>query len=207
MSPGSALESVLADAIMELANGALALDPATPSRLAALDGQRLRFDVVLPPPLDTRTLTVEIREGRLHRSVAGAATPQVVVAGSPPALLAWLIGVDTGSAGAVRIDGDSALLAELRTLAGRFRPDPGIPLERVLGRQAARDLLGAAGLVGAALRSALEASLDTARRGAGAAWAGRRQVDGFLERVDELRLRIDRLAARVSEQERLRAGP
>jgi ubiquinone biosynthesis protein UbiJ len=204
---GSSLEAVLADGIMELANGALALDPVTPSRLTGLDGQRFRLDVVLPPPFGTRSLTVEIRDGRLHRSVDGAAMPQVIVAGSPPALVAWLFGADTGNADAVRIYGDSALLAQLRVLASHFRPDPGMPLERVLGRDAARDLLGAAEVAGAALRSVLQGGLDSARRAPGPAWAGRSEVDRFLDRIDELRLRIDRLDARVSEQERRGTAP
>lgn len=206
-APGGALEAALTDAILELANGALALDPATPARLAALDGRRIRLDAELPPPLGVRSALIEVHDGRVLRARDGAQPPHVIVTGTPLALGAWLAGTEDGVAGSVRIDGDSALLAELRALLGRYRPDAAGPLERVIGRDAARRLLGSAELAAAAARSVLEGGLDEARRRAGRTFATRPELDAFLDRLDELRLRVDRLAARVSEQERRETSP
>jgi ubiquinone biosynthesis protein UbiJ len=206
-APGGALEAALTDAMLDLANGALALDPATPARLAVLGGRRIRLDVELPPPLGVRSALIEVRDGRLLRARDNAPPPHVIVTGTPLALGAWLAGAEGGMAGSVRIDGDGALLAELRGLLGHYRPDPGGPLERVIGRDATRRLLGAAEMAAAAARTAMEGGLDEARRRARRTLATRRELHAFLDRLDELGLRVDRLSARVSEQERRETPP
>jgi ubiquinone biosynthesis accessory factor UbiJ len=201
---GSALAAVLGDAVTGLIDRSLDLDPATRARLTSLDGQRIRIDPKLP--LEAPTFDIEIRGGHLHRAAHRDAAPQAIVSGSPVAIAAWLAGVESAAAG-VRIDGDSAVVAEFGALLRGFRPDPGLPLERLLGRELTRDLLGTAELALGALRSAVAGGADAVRHGAGSALAERRQLDGFLDRLDDLRLRVDRLAARVADQESRRTAP
>jgi ubiquinone biosynthesis protein UbiJ len=202
-----AFAAVLADALTDLANRGLGLDPATAARLAALEGRRLRLEAELPGPLGSQSVTLEIRDGGLHRPRHDDVPPNVIVRGRPPALLAWLGGVDAGAAGQIHIDGDSAVLAELRSALLGFRPDAEAPLAGLLGPDLARDLLGGAELAMATLRSALQGGTNAMRHSAGASLADHRQLDVLLDRLDDLRLRVDRLGARVAEQESRRKLP
>lgn len=200
------LDSMLADALADLANASVDLDPATRARLTALQGARLQLDVVLPGPLPDRSLALTVDAGRLRFHAAAVDRPQVILRGTPLGLLGWVLR-PTDAASGLTIDGDVTLLQEFATLLRAFRPDLTVPLARVLGPRAASGLLGAAELAAGALTSALEGAGSSIRQGAAASFVDRAALERFLDELDELRLRTDRLAARVAAEEQRRQSP
>jgi ubiquinone biosynthesis protein UbiJ len=214
-SPRSGLDSVLADALAELANRSLDLDPASRARLTALEGRQLQITVELPPSLRPRDFALVVSAGRLRFLPHAPERPNVILRGSPPDLAGALFGgMAGGMAGGERgpgsrlqIDGDGSVLTELNAALRAFRPDLGSPLSRVLGAEFAQAALGTVELAIAALRSAFEGAGHAAREGAARTFVDRPQAERFLDGLDELRLRIDRLAARVQAQEQRRTPP
>lgn len=208
------LDSVLADTLAELANKGLDLDPVSRARLGALEGSRLQITVEMPAPLTGRDLGLTVLAERLRFFPHAPEAPHAVIRGTPAALAAWALGGAADSARpSVRsderlfIDGDVALVQELGELLRGYRPDLGGPLERLLGPDLAGTALGTLELAGAALRSALEGVGHTVREGGARVFAGRAGAERFLDDLDDLRLRIDRLAARVTAEERRRTTP
>lgn len=202
----SGLDSVFADVLADLANRSLDLDPASRARLAALDGRRVQLSAALPPPFGRRDFTLQVSGGRLRLLPHAAVDPHVIVRGSVPDLLAWLLGGENAARGRLDIDGDSTVLAELRAALKAFRPELGEPLRRLLGDELTQSALGAAELALATLRSAFEGVQQSVRDGAAHAFVDRRECERFLDELDELRLRVDRLAARVQTEEQRRAA-
>ena len=195
------LDSVLADALAELANSSLDLDPASRARLSGLEGRRVQISTDLAP-LGRRDFSLAVQLGRLRFFPhAPEQEPNVIVRGSPPDLVAWLIAGENGARARLTIEGDTTVLAELRAALAAFRPDFGTPLSRVLGPDLAQAALGTAELALAALRSAFEGAGETFRHGTARTFVDRAQADRFLDELDDLRLRVDRLAARVSAEE------
>lgn len=203
MSAGG-LDAVLADALADLANRSLDLDPANRARLAGLEGRRIQITTLLPPPAGERHLALSVSAGRLRFFPHAAEAPNVIVRGSPPDLAAWLLGNENTAGSRLTIDGDSTVLAELRAAILAFRPDFGRPLSRILGPDFAQAALGTAELAMATLRSAFEGVGHNLRKGASEAFVDRQQADRFLDQMHDLRLRVDRLAARVQAQEQAR---
>ncbi len=208
------LDSVLADTLAELANKGLDLDPVSRARLGALEGRRLQITVEMPPPLAARDLGLTVLAERLRFFPHAPEAPHAVIRGTPAALAAWALGGARDSARpSVRsderlfIDGDVALVQELGELLRGYRPDLGDPLERLLGPDLAGTALGTLELAGAALRSALEGVGHTVREGGARVFVDRAGAERFLDDLDDLRLRIDRLAARVTAEERRRTTP
>lgn len=195
------LDSMLADVLADLANRSLDLDPASRARLSSLEGRQVQISMSLPPPLGRRDFTLSVQGGRLRFFPHAAAAPHVIVRGSPADLGTWLFGGENAARARLEIDGDSTVLGELRAALQAFRPDFADPLGRVLGREVAQTALGAAELALATLRSAFEGASQAMRDGASRAFVDRRQAGQFLDELDELRLRIDRLAARVQAEE------
>lgn len=197
-------EAVLADLLADLANAGLELDPATQARLAALEGRSLQISTRLAP-LGERDLTLRVSGGRLRLHPHAVDAPHVIVRGDPSTLLAWLTGAD--EPGGLRIDGDSTVLGEFTAVLRTFRPDLGGPLARLLGPHAARDALGTAELALAGLRSAFQGARNSVRDGAGRTFLDRAGLDRLLDELDDLRLRADRLGARVTAEEQRRNAP
>jgi len=205
-------EAVFADLLAELANRSLALDPASRARLEGLEGSRVQITADLP--FGPRDLTLTVAAGRLRCFARADAAPHAVVRGRPQDLAAWLLGSAgaSGSAGAgdsqgVSIDGDTTLLGQLTGVLRDYRPDLEQPLARVLGAEAARTALGTAELALASLRSALQGVGRTARAGAAETFVDRRQAARLLDELDDLRMRVDRLGARVAAEEQRRNAP
>lgn len=198
-------DAVLADALAELANLSLNLDPASRARLAALNGRRVQLTAEFPPPLGTREFTLLIQSGRLRLFTHAQDAPNVIVRGSPTDLVSAIAG---GSDRArLTIDGDATVLHELTAALRGFRPDLAGPLSQALGAEAARAALGTAELALAGLRSLLEGAGNTVRDGAKQTFVDRAQAERLLDDLDDLRLRIDRLGARVAAQEQRKAAP
>lgn len=203
---GAGLDAVLADGLAELVNAALSLDPTSLARLSGLEGRRAQISAELPEPLGQRHLGVTIEAGRLRLFSRQIDEPNVIIRGSPADLSAWLFGRDTGAGSGLVIDGDPTVAQELTGLFGAFRPDLAGPLERLLGRDAADSVLGSAELAFATLRSTLEGVGQAVRQGSGQAFVDRSLARRYFDELDDLRLRIDRLTARVEAEERRRAA-
>jgi ubiquinone biosynthesis protein UbiJ len=190
---GRALESAL--------NHALSLDPDTQRKLAALDGRSVQLHLRGPE----LALAVTVAEGRL-RVGPPRNDSQLRVAATPGSLLAMALRRDEEGAapGRVEIAGDADLARRLEKLAAKFAPDFEEAFARTFG-----DVLGVP------LARAVRAALAHARDGAAhlsedaADWlrdearlaVPRGEVDDFLDGVDALRERSERLEARLARLE------
>ena len=186
---GRALETAL--------NHALSLDPDTQQRLAALNGRSVQLHLRGPEI----ALAVTVEEARL---IVGPPQEdsQLKVAATPGSLLAMLFRRDDDgiAPGKVEFAGDAELARRLEKLAGKFAPDfeeafahsfgdvLGVPLARAMrkGLAHARETAG----------HLTEDTADWLRDEARVAMAPG-EVEGFLDGVDEVRERSERLEARV----------
>lgn len=186
---GRALESAL--------NHTLSLDPDTQQKLAALNGRRVQLHLRGPEI----ALAVTVTDGRLQVGPPDEAS-QLKVAATPGSLLAMMFRRDEDgiAPGKVEIAGDAELARRLEKLAGKFAPDFEEAFARTFG-----DVLGVP--LGKAVRKGLmharetathltEDSADWLRDEARVALAPG-EVETFLDGVDTLRERSERLDSRV----------
>jgi ubiquinone biosynthesis accessory factor UbiJ len=194
---GRALETAL--------NHALSLDPDTQAKLAALEGRSVHMHlrgVEL-------ALAVTVEQQRLKVGPAPEAS-DLRVAATPGSLLSMLLrrGGDMAP-GKVEIAGDAELARRLEKLASGFAPDFEEAFARTFG-----DVLGVP--LAKAVRSGLTHARETATHLSqdGAAWLRDEarmalapgEVEGFLDDVDALRERTERLEARLARLERQRGS-
>jgi ubiquinone biosynthesis protein UbiJ len=186
---GRALESAL--------NHTLSLDPDTQQRLAALDGRSVQLHLRGPE------LALAIRvDGAALKVGPPQDDSQLKVAATPGSLLAMLFRRDDDgiAPGKVEIAGDAELARRLEKLASKFAPDFEEAFARSFG-----DVLGVP--LAKAVRKGLLHARETAshltddtadwlRDEARVAMAPG-EVEGFLDGVDQLRERSERLQARV----------
>ncbi len=182
-------------------NQVLGLDPDTRTALAALDGRALTIDF----RGSGRAMRLAVQGERLVIGPAFAADSDLRVAATPGSLLGLaasrLLGDHEATLpGKIEIAGDAELARRVERLVTRFEPDVDEAFARVFG-----DVVGFQ--VARALRHALafthKSASALARDGADYLVEERRdlvaraEMDQFLDEVDELRERGDRLAARV----------
>lgn len=186
---GRALETAL--------NHTLSLDPDTQQRLASLNGRRVQLHLRGPE----LALAVTVEHARLKVGPPQEDS-QLKVAATPGSLLAMMFRRDDDgiAPGKVEIAGDAELARRLEKLASRFAPDFEEAFARSFG-----DVLGVP------LAKAVRAGLAHARESAahltedGADWLRDEarvalapgEVEGFLDGVDDLRERSERLESRV----------
>lgn len=186
---GRALETAL--------NHTLSLDPDTQQKLAALNGRRVQLHLRGPEI----ALAVTVENGRLK-----VGPPQedsaLRVAATPGSLLAMMFRRDSDgiAPGKVEIAGDAELARRLEKLASKFAPDFEEAFARTFG-----DVLGVP--LAKAVRNGLTHARETAAHLTedGADWLRDEarvalapgEVDGFLDGVDNLRERSERLESRV----------
>ena len=189
---GRALETAL--------NHTLSLDPDTQQRLIALNGRRVLLHLRGPEI----ALAITAEEGRLKVGPPdeNASGSQLRVAATPGSLLAMLFERDDDgiSPGKVEIAGDAELARRLEKLATTFAPDFEEAFARTFG-----DVLGVP--IAKAVRKALSHAKETATHLTedSADWLREEsrlalapgEVEGFLDGVDTLRERSDRLESRV----------
>ncbi|HEY5646409.1 MAG TPA: SCP2 sterol-binding domain-containing protein [Pseudomonadales bacterium] len=187
-------EQLLARLLEDLCNAALRLDPLSSARLVPLAGRCLRFDILPPGGGAARQLTVRVHEQGIACAAGAGQTPHVILTGTLPDISRRL-GGSTG--GSLSIEGDEAVLADLAAIFTGLQPDLAAPLGNLIGRELADDLVGLAEAGVAFLRSAAESVTSTVRRDAASAFVNREGFDALLTRLDNLRLRVDRLDART----------
>jgi ubiquinone biosynthesis protein UbiJ len=186
---GRALETAL--------NHTLSLDPDTQQRLAALNGRSVQLHLRGPEI----ALAVTVEDSRL-RVGPPQEDSQLKVAATPGSLLAMMFRRDDDgiAPGKVEIAGDAELARRLEKLASKFAPDFEEAFARTFG-----DVLGVP--LAKAVRKGLaharetathltEDSADWLRDEARIALAPG-EVEGFLDGVDHLRERSERLESRV----------
>ena len=178
----------------------LALDPDSAARVAALEGRAVVATLGDALP----SLRVRVEQGRLRVGPADGGDRALRVALAPASLARLALARRRGEPlppGSVRIEGDAELARRLEQLASRFEPDIEEAFARAFGDVAgvptARALRGAfAGArrsAGALARDAAEWLTEEGRD-----LVARGEHEQFLDDVDVLRERVDRLAARVN---------
>jgi ubiquinone biosynthesis protein UbiJ len=186
---GRALETAL--------NHTLSLDPDTQQRLAVLDGRSVQLHLRGPEI----ALAITVAHDRLQIGPPQDDN-QLRVAATPGSLLSMLFrrDDDTVAPGKVDIAGDAELARRLEKLASKFAPDFEEAFARTFG-----DVLGVP------LARAVRKGLAHARESAahftedGADWlrdeariaVAPGEAEAFLDGVDQLRERSERLEARV----------
>src|SRR5699024_4460826 len=190
---GRALEAAL--------NQALALDPDTRADVQALEGRRL--EVHLDGP--SLALAIRVVDGKLEVGpVTDDEGSRLRVRATPGGLLAMAMhaGNDAIAPGKVDIAGDADLARRLEKLARGYAPDFEAAFARVFG-----DVLGVP--LARAFSRALSHVRDSGRHFAedSADWLREEsrlsvppgEMDDFLDDVDHLRERTERLQARIRQ--------
>jgi len=192
------IEETIAVVATNLSRASLGSDPTMRVRLLALEGRLVKVVCELP----TLTFFFMVKDGGLICRSAADEKPNVIVTGNGAGLARWL-STPTRIDG-VRIEGDEAVLLELSTALAEFSPDLLAPLTRLLGPEAAQTLLGGAELAVSAFRSAAEGVGIALEKTAASRFVTRADTNALLDALDELRLRIDRLASRIKDEEQRR---
>ena len=124
--------------------------------------------------------------------------------GAPIALAGAFLG--SGERGGLSIDGDEVVLSQFRSIVRDFRPDVLSPLENLVGREAAQSIanvfevgLSALAAIG---RSLGDEGTRLAKEGARQRYLTVGEFDEFIASMQDLRVRVDRLAARIEIVER-----
>ena len=191
------------DAIEAVVNRLLGLDPEVRAQLVEFEGKQVALHL---EPGDRRYLV-----GFEGESVALCAQPRdppsegepdVVISGSPLALLALLARVDGDATTLddVAVSGDIELVEALQKLARRFRFDWEEQLSRVVGDVGAHEISRYARSTWHWGRCALDSLIqDTAEYLVEEARMvpDRAAAQAFIDDVDELRDAVERLALRV----------
>jgi ubiquinone biosynthesis protein UbiJ len=181
-------------------NRALALDDATRAQLSALEGRRVGIEL-LGTPL---SLAVTVQEGLLSVGPHWQGTGNLNLRAAPGSLLAFALrrGDDAPlPPGKVEISGDADLARRLEKLLRGFRPDIEEAFAKTFG-----DVIGVP--IARALQSAFSWSRESAEafardsadflRDESRDLIAPAEMDQFLDDVDALRDRVERLAARVA---------
>jgi ubiquinone biosynthesis protein UbiJ len=180
-------------------NRALALDPEIGTTLAPLEGRRVGVELRGM----NLTLAIAVRHGKLCVGPHWEAESDLNVRAAPASLLAFALrrGDDAPlPPGKVEISGDAHLARVLERIAREFRPDFEEAFAKTFG-----DVLGVA--LARALRGAFAYARESAQALAQDAAEFLREesrdliapaeMEQFLDAVDALRERADRLDARV----------
>lgn len=192
---------VLAGRALETAlNRAVALDPETRESLKAMQGHRVNLHLRGPE----LALVIAVHDSRLKVEPPDEGVEASLrVSASPGGLLGMALraGSDTVAPGKVTIAGDAELARRLEKLARGYAPDFEEAFARTFG-----DVLGVP--LARALRRALSHVHDSGRHAVedGADWlreesrlaVSAAEMDGFLDDVDALRERAERLEARFN---------
>jgi ubiquinone biosynthesis protein UbiJ len=197
-SPNPLLE-VLGRALEVALDRVLDLDPETRKELRALDGRALTFEFRNTP----LAMRIAVNGDRLAIGPAFEGTSALRVAATPTALLGLALSRGREGAvtpGTVDIAGDADLARRLERIASRFEPDFDEAFVRIFGDvagfQIARGLRRAfAGVRGSASAFARDAAEFLTEEGRDL--VAKPELETFLDDVDALRERADRLDARV----------
>ena len=180
----------------DLSERAIHLDPVAAKNFTSLTGQVIEIHCLEP----ALTWHLTLQESSIEVHAGASNNPNVAVTGKPLGLLQMLMTGATSET--VVIDGDAAVLMALHTLAKDYSPDPAKLLDAWLGRgkgqrAAALVELGMANL-GELLTSTRANAHHATQNYFSERYATQDQGKGLAGRLDLLRLRIDRLEAKLN---------
>lgn len=207
------LARVFATLATATTNQALLGDPELRARLQTLEGRCIEICCDIP----SITWHLTITNGAIDISQGRAVAPHVSVRGTALDLARWLSPVPPWSVSTppaqVKIEGDDTLLLEILELLRDFKPDLESPLpktleealeemlDQTLGPDNAATLLGTAEMGLKGLQSLIEGVGFTVEDRVAGSFVQQDQLNSLLTGIDDLRLRVDRLAAKVSQRE------
>lgn len=178
---------------------AISLDPETRDRMRALEGRAIAMTF----KGTGLAMRLVVDAGRLRVGPADADVSALSLAATPGTLLSMLLrrGDETAMApGQFEISGDAELARRLEQIATRFAPDIDEAFSRafgdVIGFQLARRFRRSLAWVQRSARDLATDSVDYLRDESRDLVA-RPELDDFLDDVDRIRDRADRLEARV----------
>ena len=186
-------------------NRAVTLDDDTRSRLTGLEGQSVGIELRGTP----LALAISVDGGRLRVGPHGQAASDLNLRAAPGSLLAFALRRGGGSpdmngrertTGKVEISGDAELARRVEKLLRGFRPDIEEAFAKTFGDVIGVPLAGALQAAFAWSRESAEAFVrDSAEflRDDSRDLVAPAEMDAFLDAVDVLRERVDRLVARV----------
>ncbi len=196
-----ALPAALGRLLESAVNAAVALDPETRARLAALDGRAITIDFTHTPV----ALRMCVEDGRIAIGPAFGGDSALHVGTSPGRLVSLLLSTGAHGSlppGAIKIAGDAELARRVERIMKNFAPDVDAVFTRVFG-----DVVGFQ--VARGFRSAFAWSRDASRALAHDAshflidesrdLVATPEINAFLDDVDETRERADRLGARIAQ--------
>ena len=180
----------------DLSERAIHLDPVAAKNFNSLAGQVIEIHCLEP----ALTWHLTLQESSIEVHAGASNNPNVAVTGKPLGLLQMLMTGATSET--VVIDGDAAVLMALHTLAKDYSPDPAKLLDAWLGREtgqraAALVELGMTNL-GELLTSTRANAHHATQNYFSERYATQDQGKGLAGRLDQLRLRIDRLEAKLN---------
>ena len=175
-------------------NSALDLDPVAAAAVAQIADQCLEIACEDPE----LTLHITFAASWVKLQMGPAEQPQAILHGRLTDLLRLV--ADGKLTSAVTIEGDTTLLTTLQKLARSYRPDLARALTFLEPKQAdAIANLAEAGL--SALQNLADVVGDTLKRKAGEHFSTSADVTTLLQDLDQLRMRVDRLATKITERE------
>jgi ubiquinone biosynthesis protein UbiJ len=180
-------------------NRALALDPEIGTTLAPLEGRRVGVELRGM----NLALAIAVRDGKLRVGPHWESASDLNVRAAPASLLAFALrrGEDTPlPPGKVEISGDALLARTLEKIAREFRPDFEEAFARTFGDVAGVALARAFSRAFAFARESAQAlAQDTAEflREESRDLIAPAEMETFLDDVDALRERAERLEARI----------
>jgi ubiquinone biosynthesis protein UbiJ len=182
--------------LTQLSEQALILDPQTAQQFKAFAGQVIEIHCQEPE----LTWHLVLAEDHVDFCAGPGSTPNVAISGSPQGLLQTLL---TGhSTDPVEINGDATVLMQLQALTSAFNPDLVKPLANVIGNDKAQRTAAWLELGASTLSELFSSSTRQAQQKAQSYMATRYSTEpeaGQLhDRIDQLRLRVDRLQARLN---------
>lgn len=181
-------------------NRALALDPEIGTTLAPLDGRRVGVELRGM----NLALAIVVREGKLRVGPHWESESDLNVRAAPASLFAFALrrGEDTPlPPGKVEISGDAQLARTLEKIAREFRPDFEEAFAKTFGDVAGVALARAFARAFAYARESAQAlAQDTAEflREESRDLVAPAEMETFLDDVDALRERTERLEARIA---------
>ncbi len=191
--------SVLGRLLESVLNRAISLDPETRDRLSALEGRAIGMTF----KGTGLAMRIVVDDGRVRIGPADSDTSALALAATPGTLLSMLLrrGDEAAMApGQIDISGDAELARRLEQIATRFAPDIDEAFSRafgdVIGFQLARQFRRSLTWMQRGARDLATDSVDYLRDESRDLVA-RPELDDFLDDVDRIRDRADRLEARV----------
>lgn len=181
-------------------NRALILDPESGTNLATLEGRRIGVELRGM----NLALAIAVREGKLRVGPHWESAPDLNVRAAPASLLAFVLrrGDDAPlPSGKVEISGDAQLARLLEKAAREFRPDFEEVFAKTFGDVLGVALARAFRAAFAHVRESAQAlAQDTAEflREETRDLIAPAEMEQFLDDVDALRERTDRLEARIA---------